>query len=125
MSAHTYETIVCRGRACKARGVRPTCRELPGRTLPLVAVHVPRDDGTPTDLATLLAKLAAPELRGLDPFCDGVSCGRCVKTGVRCPCRARTCAGKTPAHSLQPCETRKGIWPPPREECYIAMMGNK
>ena len=122
MSAHFYETTVCRGRACTAADVRPTCRRLAG-TLPLVDVHVPRDDGTPTDLATLLAKLAAPERRGDDPICNGVSCERGAATGVRCPCPAQLCAGKTAAHALQPCETRKGIWPPPREECNIAMMG--
>eukprot|EP00662_Eupelagonemidae_sp_cell21_P047672 gene47672-14585_t len=112
MSACVYETRVCRGRGCTAAGVLPTCRRLEG-SLPLVTVHAPRDDLAPTHLATLLARLAAPERRGLNPMCDGVTCERCPATGVRCPCPWKECGGKVPAHGLQPCETRKGIWPPP------------
>ena len=42
--------------------------------MPMVTVDVPRDDGAPTDLATLLARVGAAERRGLDPMCDGASC---------------------------------------------------
>ena len=107
MSAYWYETIVCRGRACTAAGVRPTCQRLDGE-LPLVAVDVPRDDGTPTDLATLLAQRGAPERRGADPICDGRTCERCAPTGVRCPCAAQRCGGKAAAHALQPYQARRG-----------------
>ena len=75
--------------------------------MPMVTVDVPRDDGAPTDLATLLARVGAAERRGLDPMCDGASCALCPPTGARCPCRVPTCGGKR-AHTLQPCETRRG-----------------
>ena len=81
--------------------------------MPTVIVHVPRDDGAPTDLATLLARVAAPERRGLDPLCDGVGCEVCAPTGAVCPCPAQLCSGKKAGHVLQPCEQRRGIWPPP------------
>lgn len=103
MSAHVYETRVCRGRACAAAGVRPTCERMEG-SLPLITVHVPRDDGSPTDLATLLARLAAPERRGVDPICNGASCALCPAPGARCPCPTQMCPGKVAGHILQPCE---------------------
>ncbi len=80
---------------------------------PLLNVPVPPDEGAPTDLATLLAGIAAPERRGDDPLCNGQDCARCARTGVRCPCAARRCGGKQPNHKLQPVESRRGLWPPP------------
>ena len=106
MSTCWYETRVCRGRACTAAGVRPTCQRLDGE-LPFVGTElVPCDNGATTDLLTLLAQSAVPERHGFDPICNGVSCERCAPTGVRCPCAAQGCAGKEAAHALQPYQTR-------------------
>ena len=122
MTAHVHETVVCRGRVCTADGVRPRYARRDGH-LPIVVVAAPPTDNVLTDLATLLARFAAPKRHGFDPICDGLSCERCTATGVRCPCPAQSCGGKIAMHGMQPYETRKGIWPPPRGDCNIAATG--
>ena len=110
MKPKWHETTVCRGRACTAAGVRPRCRSLDGDEDPgpIVPVDVLRDDGTPTDLATLLAQRGAIKRCGADPICNGKNCGKCRPTDVRCPCTAQHCGGKIVAHTLQPFHTRRG-----------------